>query len=360
MTLEGPSRLFLGPTASGRRGIEAALTAPEIDIDRCWCAGAGHVRRHRVRVAARRHARAQGRAGLVRRRRGQARRRRPMRFDQQRPRDRAARDRRFRRRDRRRQRRDRHRDARTPRGALTLDLDARALDGMATRGGARFAPARPPTRLRREAPRSCRPSCAPRWRSTPMSHARRHAGGAKLRSRSRAMPAPSASTCKADAGASQRCIHVGQSVQARVRQDQSHRPDRRRRWQCAGRVPRPRCADRRSTSAPGDLNVTASGPLDGDIAVDRPARRRRPRCFRQWHAAHSPAGQGPTAGLGVKVVERAMLQPLARTAGGDAAGRAHARGSHWPTDIAALSDLAGNVAGTDVSGRLSRSGSRSR
>ena len=206
-------------------------------------------------------------------------------------------------------------------GALTLDLDARTLDGIATVVD-KFAP-RTADELRRKASRLAPAKLIGSLTVNPGTSAGNNGGTATFRVEGKA--GTFNINMQGSANASSDAFTVGQSFQAFGRQDQSHRPSRGRRWQCAGRVPRPRASDR-GRQARRAIEFHGQRTARWRHHRARSAHRRRPRSFGEWQRSHRrPARADRRArreGAGCELAHAAAARRW--TAGGDVTRRAHA------------------------------------
>ena len=246
-----------------------------------------------------------------------------------------------------------------PRGAVTFDLDARSLDGVATlvekaapqaaaefrRRAARFVPAklRASLTVSADAPRTATAA------NTPVPTAFKvdgSAGAFKVNLQGSADAGPDALT-------------IASLSHARCGQAQSQRASRSRRWQRARRASDPRSAGR-GRPRPGRLSCEREWAAAGDMTVsgqltagglDLPANG----------TVRLVGSQGPTAALALKVAGANLRSPRPLAAGQPAATlpMALAAKLSLAEGVIGLTDIAGRVAGTDVAAG-SRSASRSR
>ncbi len=233
-------------------------------------------------------------------------------------------------------------------GALTLDLDARTLDGIATVVD-KFAP-RTADELRRKASRLAPAKLIGSLTVNPGTSASNNGGTATFRVEGKAgtfninmQGSANASSDAFTAANLSKLLSAKTSLTGRFEAG-----DGNALVEFLG-LERLIAVDKRA----GRLNFTASGPLDGDITVlgqltagglDLSANG----------SARIAGRQGPTAGLDVKVLVASLRTPRPLVAGRPAETLPAALTLRLALaeGTLGLSDIAGTVAGAEVSGRL--------
>jgi large subunit ribosomal protein L24 len=235
-----------------------------------------------------------------------------------------------------------------PRGAITLDLDARTLEGIAT-VVAKFAP-RAADELRRNAERLAPAKMVASLTVNPEITAGNNAGIASFRIEGKAGTFNINMQGNAGAGSDaftaahfSKLFAAKTSVTGRV-----DAGDGNALVEFLG-LDRLVAVDKRA----GRLNFAASGPLDGDMTVL--GQLAAGGLDLSANGSVRLAGrQGPTAGLDVKVLGANLRTPRPLAAGrpAETLPAAFSVRLTLAEGMVGLSDIAGKVAGADISGRL--------